>query len=150
MNIKKMTTEELELMSHTDIAYNILKHEKKTLTTIELLKEICSLLNYGDTEYENLIGDFYTSLNVDKRFILIDGKWDLAENHAVKIIIYDEGDDDEDMENYDDEENEEAIETEDEAVLDDAEMLEDLDDALDDDMDDLTILTEEEMEDEDL
>ena len=46
--------------------------------------------------------------------------------------------------------NEEAIETEDEAVLDDAEMLEDLDDALDDDMDDLTILTEEEMEDEDL
>ena len=54
------------------------------------------------------------------------------------------------MENYDDEENEEAIETEDEAVLDDAEMLEDLDDALDDDMDDLTILTEEEMEDEDL
>ena len=29
-------------------------------------------------------------------------------------------------------------------------MLEDLDDALDDDMDDLTILTEEEMEDEDL
>ena len=149
MNIKKMTTEELELMSHTDIAYNILKHEKKTLTTIELLKEICSLLNYGDTEYENLIGDFYTSLNVDKRFILIDGKWDLAENHAVKIIIDDEGDDDEDMENYD-EENEEAIETEDEAVLDDAEMLEDLDDALDDDMDDLTILTEEEMEDEDL
>ena len=107
MNIKKMTTEELELMSHTDIAYNILKHEKKTLTTIELLKEICSLLNYGDTEYENLIGDFYTSLNVDKRFILIDGKWDLAENHAVKIVIDDEGDDDEDMENYDDEENEE-------------------------------------------
>ena len=52
------------------------------------------------------------------------------------------------MENYDDEENEEAIETEDEAVLDDAEMLEDLDDALDDDMDDLTILTEEEMEDD--
>lgn len=149
MNIKKMTTEELELMSHTDIAYNILKHEKKTLTTIELLKEICSLLNYSDTEYENLIGDFYTSLNVDKRFILIDGKWDLAENHAVKIVIDDEGDD-EDMENYDDEENEEAVETEDEAVLDDAEMLEDLDDALDDDMDDLTILTEEEMEDEDL
>ena len=109
MNIKKMTTEELELMSHTDIAYNILKHEKKTLTTIELLKEICSLLNYGDTEYENLIGDFYTSLNVDKRFILIDGKWDLAENHAVKIIIDDEGDDDEDMENYDDEENEDSV-----------------------------------------
>ena len=150
MNIKKMTTEELELMSHTDIAYNILKHEKKTLTTIELLKEICSLLNYGDTEYENLIGYFYSSLLVVKRFILIDGKWDLAENHAVKIVIDDEGDDDEDMENYDDEENEEAIETEDEAVLDDAEMLEDLDDALDDDMDDLTILTEEEMEDEDL
>jgi DNA-directed RNA polymerase subunit delta len=149
MNINKMTTEELELMSHTDIAYNILKNEKKTFTTIELLKKICKLLNYGDIEYENLIGEFYTSLNVDKRFILIDGKWDLAENHAVKIVVDDEGDD-EDIDNYDDEENEEPSETEDEAVLDDTEMLEDLDDSIDEDMDDLTILTEEEMEDEEL
>ena len=30
MNIKKMSTEELELMSHTDIAYNILKGEEIT------------------------------------------------------------------------------------------------------------------------
>lgn len=149
MNKIKMTKEDLELMSHTDIAYNILKQEKKTFTTIDLLKNICKLLDYSDAEYENIIGEFYTSLNMDKRFILIDGKWDLAENHVVKIIIDDEGDD-EDIENYDDEDNEEPSEIEDEAVLDDTEMLEDIDDALDDDMDDLTILTEDEIEEEDL
>lgn len=149
MNKIKMAKEDLELMSHTDIAYNILKQEKKTFTTIDLLKNICKLLDYSDAEYENIIGEFYTSLNMDKRFILIDGKWDLAENHVVKIIIDDEGDD-EDIENYDEEDNEEPSEIEDEAVLDDTEILEDIDDALDDDMDDLTILTEDEIEEEDL
>ena len=39
-------------------------------------------------------------------------------------------------------------EIEDEAVLDDAEALEDVEDDLDDEMEDLTILSEEEMEEE--
>ena len=71
MDIKKMSKEEVEKLSHLDIAYNLLKHEHKTLTTVELLKEVCDVLGYGDNEFEDLIGDFYTSLNLDKRFILI-------------------------------------------------------------------------------
>ena len=43
---------------------------------------------------------------------------------------------------------EDVVETEDEAVLEDTEVLEDIEDDLDDDMDDLTILGEEELEDE--
>ena len=74
MDIKKMSSEELEKYSHLDIAYNILKYEKKKLSTVELLKEVCSVLNYEDSEFENLIGDFYTSLNLDKRFLLVDNK----------------------------------------------------------------------------
>ena len=94
---------------------------------------------------ENLIGDFYTSLNLDKRFILIDGKWDIAENHSVKIVVDDEMDDD--LETIEDIDSEEEIqEIEDEAVLEDSEILEDIDDDLDDEMNDLTILSEEEME----
>lgn len=148
MNLKKMTKDELEKLSHLDIAYNIIKSDKKTYNTIDLLKKVCKLLEYEENAFEELIGDFYTSLNLDKRFILIEGKWDLTENHAVKMIVDDEGDDD--IESYEDmdEEDEEATEIEDEAVLDDAEALEDVEEDLDDDMEDLTILSEEEMEEE--
>jgi len=143
-----MKKEELEKLSHLDIAYNIIKNEKETYTTVDLLKKICNLLSYEDNAFEILIGDFYTSLNLDKRFILIEGKWDLTENHSVKIIVEDEMDD---MESYEDmdEDEEEISEIEDEAVLDDTEALEDVEDDLDDEMDDLTILTEEEMDEED-
>ena len=147
MNIRNLSSQELENMSHMDIAYNIIKSEKKVLNTLDLLKEVCNLLNYYNKILENLIGDFYTSLNVDKRFILIDGLWDISENHQVKIVIEDESDDE--LEEYEDiDAEDELLETEDEAVLEDAEVLEDIDDDLDDDMDDLTILSEEEMEDE--
>ena len=147
MNIRNLSSQELENMSHMDIAYNIIKSEKKVLNTLDLLKEVCNLLNYDNNILENLIGDFYTSLNVDKRFILIDGLWDISENHQVKIVIEVESDDE--LEEYEDiDAEDELLETEDEAVLEDVEVLEDIDDDLDDDMDDLTILSEEEMEDE--
>ena len=93
MNIKKMSNEELEKLSHMDIAYNILKFENKQLNTVDLLKEVCNILKYDESEFENLIGDFYTSLNLDKRFIFIENKWDLTENHSVKIIVEDDMDD---------------------------------------------------------
>lgn len=148
MNIEKMSIEELEKMSHLDLAYNYIKYNKKRYSTIELLKSICKLLEYDDNAFENLIGDFYTSLNLDKRFILIENKWDLTENHSVKMVVEDEIDDDiESYENMDDE-SEENIEIEDEAVLEDAEALEDVDDDLDDDMDELNIISEEELEEE--
>lgn len=146
MDIRKMTSEELEKLSHLDIAYNIIKNEKKVLNTLDLLKEVCSILNYDESAVEELIGEFYTSLNLDKRFILIDGKWDIAENHSVKIVVDDEMDDELDTFEDIDEEDEEAKEIEDEAVLEDVEVLEDLDDDIDDEMDDLTILSEEEIE----
>lgn len=144
MDIRNLSSEELEKMSHLDIAYNIIKNEKKILNTLDLLKEVCELLNYDNSVLENLIGDFYTSLNLDKRFILIDGTWDISENHQVKIVVEDEIDDEE----YEDIDEEEASEIEDEAILEDVEALEDIEDDLDDDMDELTILSEEEMEDE--
>lgn len=146
MDIRKMTSEELEKLSHLDIAYNIIKNEKMVLNTLDLLKEVCNILNYDESAVEELIGEFYTSLNLDKRFILIDGKWDITENHSVKIVVDDEMDDE--LETFEDidEEDEEAKEIEDEAVLEDVEVLEDLDDDIDDEMDDLTILSEEEIE----
>lgn len=153
MDIKNMSLVELEKLSHLDIAYNLLKCEKKQLSTVDLLKEVCSVLQYGDKEFENLIGDFYTSLNLDKRFIAIENKWDLTENHSVKVIIDDELDDD--LEEYEELDVEDDIDIdeesiEDEAVVEDVNALEDVEDDLDDELDDLTIVEEEEIEEDDL
>lgn len=160
MDIKNMKTEEIEALSYLDIAYRILKHEKQTKTTIEIFKEICSILKLSDKQFENLIGDFYTSLTVDKRFLLLDnGKWDLKENHSVKIIIEDELDELDGLDSIEDidEEidDEKTIFTEDidEDVVDEVDELEDieeLDDPELDELDGLTVLDEEEIDQVDL
>jgi DNA-directed RNA polymerase delta subunit len=147
MSIRKKSIEELELMSYTDIAYEIIKEDKKQYNTPNLFKEICNLLDLHEKEFEEKIGDFYTALSTDKRFILIEGtNWDLKENHIVQIIV-DEGEEDiEEEEEVSDEETED-IETED--IIDEDDYSEDsMDDEIevDDGMNDLTIIEEEETE----
>ncbi|MCM1371156.1 MAG: DNA-directed RNA polymerase subunit delta [Clostridium sp.] len=144
MNLNNITKEEIESLSYTDLTYMILSEEKKSLTTAEAFKKICSLLDYTDSQYAEKIGDYYTSLTIDKRFVMLeDAKWDLRKNHAIETDMIEE-----------DEEIEEEVSEEDEEV---EEIEEDLDavetdeiDIDDDDLDDLTVLSddEEELEDE--
>lgn len=117
MDFKKMKFEELETLSYTDIAYFLIKNNKKTRTTGELFKEVASLLKMDDEERLELIGDFFTSLTIDRRFILLsDKKWDLKENHNIVVNLDDEEDDmDEDLHLTIDDEN---IKTEEEYDLD--------------------------------
>ena len=117
MDFKKMKFEELETLSYTDIAYYLIKNNKKTRTTGELFKEVASLLKMDDEERLELIGDFFTSLTIDRRFILLsDKKWDLKENHNIVVNLDDEEDDmDEDVHLTIDDEN---IKTEEEYDLD--------------------------------
>lgn len=147
MNVREMSLEDLELLSYTDIAYELLKLDKKPKTTPVLFGEVCKLLEIGEDAMYEMIGDFYTTLTTDKRFLLLnDATWDLKETHVVKPIIDDEDEEDEAPETEDEEvEYKESDETEDEAVEEDAEDYDDSD-AEDDDLDDLSIVTEEEME----
>lgn len=117
MDFKKMKFEELETLSYTDIAYYLIKNNKKTKTTGELFKEVASLLKMDDEERLELIGDFFTSLTIDRRFILLsDKKWDLKENHNIVVNLDDEEDDmDEDLHLTIDDKN---IKTEEEYDLD--------------------------------
>ena len=141
MNIRKMPKEELELLSYSDIAYEILKQDKKSKTTPVLFGEVCKLLEIDEDTMFEMIGDFYTALTTDKRFILLDdAKWDLKENHVVKTVVEDE-DEEEDI-NQDQEEITE--ETEDDAVINTSDDDYDADDR--DDLDDLEIVTEEDLE----
>ncbi|MCI5733385.1 MAG: DNA-directed RNA polymerase subunit delta [Tenericutes bacterium] len=143
MNVRQMPLEELELLSYADIAYELLKLDKKTKTTPVLFKEVCSLLEINEDAMFEMIGDFYTTLTTDKRFILLDNaEWDLKEFHSVAKIVDEE---DEEEESADTEEPEkEEVEIEDEAVIGNEEEYDDDDD----DLSDLAILTEEELEEE--
>ncbi len=142
MNLSEMSKEELELLSYTDLTYKLLKETKKTMNTANLFREICNLLEYTDSEYADKIGDYYTSLTLDKRFVLLENnEWDIRDNHSIKIEL-DEEDEDEidDLEEIDEEPIEEEVSEE--LYDDDAEIIDDDDD----DIDDLAILDEEELD----
>lgn len=142
MNLKDMTKEEIEALSYTDLTCILLTENKKPMSTAEIFKKICEILGYSDAEYSEKIGDYYTSLTIDKRFVLLDdAKWDLRKNHAVELKV----EDDEEEENEEDiENNEEEEETDEdiETAIDD----EDID--TDDDLDDLSVLSDDDIEEE--
>lgn len=138
-----MPIEELELLSYTDLTYLLLKESKKSMNTPSIFKEICNLLGYSDEEYSAKIGDYYTSLTIDKRFVLLENnEWDIRDRHSVELVMDEEDESEETEEENDEEEIEEEEETEEDIdeVIDD-----DLDD---EDMDDLSIVSDEEEEEE--
>ncbi len=139
-----MKKEELELLSYTDLTEMILSENKKPMNTATIFHKICDLLELSDSEYTSKIGDFYTSLTTDKRFLLLEGaEWDLKDRHVVDIVVAD--DDEEDEESS---EEEEEVEEEDESfdenmdAVDDEETLDDDED----DLDDLVVMSEEELD----
>lgn len=145
MKIKDMKKEELEVLSYTDLTELILKENKKAMNTPSIFKKICDLLELTEDEYTNQIGDYYTSLTTDKRFILLDtAEWDLKDKHKVEIVL-EEDEEDEDVSFEDEEEVEETEETEE---LDESVEITDDDVDLDDGIEDLNIITDEELEEE--
>ena len=149
MSIRKKEKLDLELMSYTDIAYEIIKEDKKQYNTPNLFKEVCNLLEMSEAEFEAKIGDFFTALSTDKRFILIDSvNWDLKENHVVKVVV-DEGEDDviDETEDSEDEEENDEMSMEDELEdLEDDYSDDDMDDLPEDEFEDLSIVDEEDLE----
>lgn len=124
MDLEKLTKVELETMSYADIAYLILK-EGKTLNTAQLFKRVCDLLGLTESQYSAKIGNFYTSLTTDCRFLILDNaEWDIRDNHIVEINL------DEDFEEEQDEEKEE------DDMLDELDEIDSIDEQIDDDLED--------------
>lgn len=141
MLLKDMSKEDVEILSYTDLTNLILTENKSSMNTPTIFKKICDLLGYSEEEYMDKIGDFYTSLTIDKRFVLLENhEWDLRERHAVELVLDEDEDDEEALE----EENEEEVL--DEEVEDDMISSEDELDTDDDDLDDLTVISDEEDE----
>ena len=136
MKLKDINKTELEQMSYADLSYIILKENKKPMNTPSIFKKICDLLEYTDEEYSNKIGDFYTLLTTDKRFLFLDSsEWDLRENNIVKMEL----EEDEELEEETEEDEIEEEETEEDIDSDN------IDDDLDDD-DDLSIISENDID----
>ena len=149
MNLEDMKKEELELLSFTDLTEIILKESKKSMNTPTIFKKICDLLGLSDLEYQNKIGDYYTSLTTDKRFILLsNAEWDLKERHKIEIVIDDDDDEDIEEDDEDNENNDNSTSDEiDEENIDD-EALDDNSLDTDDDLEELSIIDDDEIEDE--
>ena len=131
-----MTKDELNLLTYVEIAYRYLKENKVTLKTPDLFRKVCDLLGFNDSQYAAKIGGFYTSLTMDKRFIVLDNnEWDLRENHSIELVI---DDDETDIVEEETDSEEEMVEEETEELSET-----DLDDD-NDDLDDLTIIDDEE------
>ena len=142
MSLSKMTKDEIELLSYTEIAKLYLEENKITLNTAELFKEVCNLLSLSEGEYQEKITDFFQSLTTSKDFILLsDGKWDLKSKHSVKVVM-------EDLYEEQSEEDEYELEPEDMTEEDEFNSIDDEEDYADDDLSDLTILNEDELDSE--
>lgn len=145
MTVDKMKKEELELLSNKDITNLILEESKKPLNTADLFKKIIKLLELPESTFESKIGDYYTALSTDKRFVLLeDGCWDLRNRYTSdKVIKSASVDDDDDDPEIESEEEESPEDLEDDYSDNDDDNY---NNDSDDDLKDLVVLDEDDME----
>ncbi|MGN1000442.1 MAG: DNA-directed RNA polymerase subunit delta [Bacilli bacterium] len=143
MSIKNMKKEELELLSYKDIT-NLLLEESGSDNTANLFRKIVEMLELPNSVFDNKIGDYYTMLTTDKRFVLLEnGNWDLRTRHTSDKVVTVVDDEDE-IDNEDSiAKSKDDFEEENDYDLDTDE--DDFDDS-DDDLKDLVILDEDELE----
>lgn len=149
--MKNLKKEEIENLSYKDITYMILNNEKNGLNTLDLFTVIVNSLELPSRIIDDKIGDYYTSLLTDKRFIMIDGLWDLRIRHTSDKIIMDAlEDDDNDLEDIKEDEDGLPIEDDynDEDYSSNAAVDGEFDDSEEDDLKDLIIIDEDELEEE--
>ena len=142
MTINDMKKEDLELLSYKDIT-NLILEEKGAMSTKELFQIITEKLELPKATFESKIGDYYTMLTTDKRFLFLeDATWDLRRNYTsdkIVIALDEEEESEEEIEVA--EESEEA----EEETFDIDNTDEDEFDDSDDDLKDLVILDEDEL-----
>ncbi len=120
MAIAKLSQEQLDSMSYTDIAEYVLEQKGKKMKIADLFMEVIKLRGDDTSIFEAKIGDFFGLVSTDKRFVMLDkGLFDLSKKHKNKIDM-----------NLDEEEDEEMI-VEDEEELSEDEDVIDYDEAID-------------------
>ena len=144
MSLKKMTKEELELLSYKDIT-NLLLQENGAMNTKELFTRIVELLELPKNTIEEKIADYYMMITTDKRFVLLeDGNWDLRNKHTSDKVSKDLEEIEYDEEIEEEENNDEKVEIMEE---DEEDFDSDFDsDDDEEDLKDLIVIDEDELE----
>ena len=149
MKFDKLTKEDAELLSYKDLTCLILENKGKK-NTLDLLNLLVNKLGLSSSHLDAKIADYYTMLNNDKKFVLLDdGNWDLSEKYTsdLKKKNIDEEEEFDEEELKEDEEIEEAEdEIDSKTNYDDAYQDEDFDDDAIDELDGLVVVDEDEME----
>ena len=141
--MKELKKEEVNNLSYKDIAYLIIEKDKKGINTLDLFTKIVDLLELPESTIDNKIADFYTTLTTDKRFVMVDGLWDLRCHHTSDKVLTQIDEDEDEEENM--EEQEEDILDEESTFDEDALVETAYDDTDDDGLSDLVVLDEDEM-----
>ena len=120
MAIAKLSQEQLDSMSYTDIAEYVLEQKGKKMKIADLFMEVIKLRGDDTSIFESKIGDFFGLVSTDKRFVMLDkGLFDLSKKHKNNIDM-----------NLDEEEDEEMILEDEEELSEDEEAI-DYDEAID-------------------
>ena len=142
--MKSIKKEDIKDLSYKDITNIILENNKKGMNTLDLFTMIVDLLELPKDTIDTKIADYYTSLTTDKRFLLVDGLWDLRSRHTSDKVLVDATDDELDEEEFDESEEIED-EIEEESYEDDIDNDTSYDED-DDGLGDLVVLDEDELD----
>ena len=149
MQLANLSKEEVSELALIEIANLLLIEKKEAIDFKVMMDEIQKMLGLTDEQVSEKMGQFYTDLNVDGRFISIgDNRWGLKgwypveqveeetvpaskvkKKKAKKVIVDDFDDEDEDLD-FDDLDDFDDEDEEDDTLLDD------FDDDIDEDDDD--------------
>ena len=76
--------------SMLEVAYDVIGASSKSLTFKELYDEVAAKLAMSDDEKNDRIGNFYTQLTLDGKFVvLMDNTWDLRARHTYEKVHID-------------------------------------------------------------
>lgn len=161
--IKTRLKDEIMEMAMVEIAFEILKEEKDTISFYELVQRIKDLKGISDAAVQRRLSHFYTDMNIDGRFVSLgDNKWGLKAWYPIESSEEELGNtnkptkrkkvvaEDEDFDEYDEDfedEDFDALEVDDEfakaSSSDDDDEDEDEDEDLDEDFGDIADSDEE-------
>lgn len=76
--------------SNLDVAFDLLLSRQEAVSFKEIWEEVCRVQGYDDAYASHLIGQFYTNLSVDGRFVTLgENVWDLRLRHTFDKVHID-------------------------------------------------------------
>lgn len=87
LNIRELSQEELQEESFVDLAFALLEETHETKLFLEIVEEVEKLLGLTREDSKPKLGQFYTDMNIDGRFLILgENRWGLREWYPVEQI----------------------------------------------------------------